>query len=66
MTDFVPELAQAVNAGTAGDEINTTQWEDISIGALASYMAGIARNSKTTALLFDVAEANDCQSRWSN
>lgn len=39
----MPELAQAVNASTAGDEINTTQWEDISIGALASHMAGIAR-----------------------
>lgn len=47
----MPELAQAVNAGTAGDEINTTQWEDISIGALASHMAGMARNDGQTGLL---------------
>jgi len=42
ITNFVPELAAAVTAGS--DPINNTQWEDITIGALASHMAGIARN----------------------
>jgi hypothetical protein len=45
ITDFVPELAQA--ALDARDSVNATQWEDITIGALASQMAGIARDGIT-------------------
>jgi hypothetical protein len=44
ITDFVPELAQAALNETTSGTTNATQWEDITIGALASQMAGIARN----------------------
>jgi hypothetical protein len=45
ITDFVSELAQA--AFDASDSVDATQWEDITIGALASQMAGIARDGIT-------------------
>jgi hypothetical protein len=44
ITDFVPELAQAALDATTSGTINATQWEDITIGALASQIAGIARD----------------------
>jgi hypothetical protein len=44
ITDFVPELAQAALEATTSGTGNATQWEDITIGALASQMAGIARD----------------------
>jgi CubicO group peptidase (beta-lactamase class C family) len=44
ITDFVPELAQAALDATTSGTTNATQWEDITVGALASQMAGIARD----------------------
>jgi hypothetical protein len=44
ITDFVPELAQAALDATTSGTANATQWEDITIGALSSQMAGISRD----------------------
>lgn len=43
ITDFVPELALVARNSTS-DIVKSPQWEDITIGALASQMAGIARD----------------------
>jgi CubicO group peptidase (beta-lactamase class C family) len=45
ITDFVPELA-ALAKNTSGNAITRVAWEDITIGELASHMAGIAADSK--------------------
>lgn len=41
IVDFVPELREA-NGST--DLISQVQWEDVTLGALASHLAGIARD----------------------
>lgn len=50
ITDFVPELAQAANDSAGMSDINATRWEDITIGALASQMAGIGRDGELALL----------------
>ena len=45
ITDYVPELA-ALAKNTSGNAITRVAWEDITIGELASHMAGIASDSK--------------------
>ena len=48
VTKFVPELASATKYGANGstkyDEIDNVRWEEVTLRALASYMAGIARD----------------------
>ena len=46
VTKWVPELAAA--GSTDGSDIETTHWEDITIGALAGHMAGILKDCKCT------------------
>ena len=41
VTDYVPELKTAAEQST--DSINSVQWSDVTLGALASQMAGIPR-----------------------
>nr|OQO26206.1 hypothetical protein B0A51_06005 [Rachicladosporium sp. CCFEE 5018] len=44
VTEFVPELAAAAtNCSFAKDPLECTDWSSITLGALASHMAGIAR-----------------------
>lgn len=43
ITKYVPELAAAVN-GEGFDAVANVAWEDVTIGALASQMAGIVRD----------------------
>jgi CubicO group peptidase (beta-lactamase class C family) len=45
ITNYVPELAALVNNRSA-NAIKRVAWEDITIGELASHMAGIASDSK--------------------
>jgi CubicO group peptidase (beta-lactamase class C family) len=45
ITDYVPELAALVRNSSA-NAIKRVAWEDITIGELASHMAGIASDSK--------------------
>lgn len=44
VTKYVPELAGAAKEGS---EIDTTRWEDITIRALGSHLAGILRDCKS-------------------
>ena len=48
ITRYVPELAAAVlksgNNSVEFDEIDDVRWDDVTLGALASHMAGIARD----------------------
>lgn len=48
ITRYVPELAAAVlrsgNNSVEFDEIDNVRWDDVTLGALASHMAGIARD----------------------
>jgi hypothetical protein len=44
ITDFVPELAQAAKNTAQYSSINSTRWNDVTIGALASQQAGIGRD----------------------
>jgi len=67
ITDFVPELAQAAQNSTANDSVYDVQWEDVTIGALASHMAGISRDgmfpsSQMNVLIPDLQENADGQS----
>ena len=54
VTKFVPELAAAIEYGGNGsiefDEIDNVHWEEVTLGSLASYMAGIARDGIYTPL----------------
>lgn len=49
ITKYVPELAaadtQSNNSSVIYDDVDSVRWEDVTIGALASQMAGIARDS---------------------
>lgn len=42
VTKYVPELRNAPNTGT----VNSVQWNDVTLGALASHMSGIGRECK--------------------
>lgn len=45
ITKYVPELAAASAAGKAkSDPVDYVDWEDVTVGALASQMAGIVRD----------------------
>lgn len=52
ITDYVPELAALVNNRSA-NAIKRVAWEDITIGDLASHMAGIASDSKKAKKMAD-------------
>jgi hypothetical protein len=52
VTNYVPELA-ALAKNTSGNAITRIAWEDITIGELASHMAGIASDSKIDKLIMD-------------
>jgi hypothetical protein len=44
VTKFVPELAAAAASASAADEgVEVTDWREITVGALASHLAGIGR-----------------------
>lgn len=45
ITDYVPELKE-IAANKSGDATTRVSWDDITIGALASHMAGIAADSE--------------------
>lgn len=45
ITDYVPEL-RAIADQKSGDATTKVSWDDITIGALASHMAGISSDSK--------------------
>jgi len=45
ITDYVSEL-KAIAANKTGDAITKVSWDDITIGALASHLAGISSDSK--------------------
>lgn len=45
ITKFVPELA-ALAANQTGNALTKVAWEDITIGELASHMAGISNDSE--------------------
>ncbi|KAH6876353.1 putative beta-lactamase, partial [Thelonectria olida] len=46
VTDFVPELAAIVQGRKPSDnEIDNVSWDTITVGALASHLAGIARDA---------------------
>lgn len=48
VTDFIPELAAAaVNCSAAEDPLSCTGWDSITLGALASHLAGVARGHQT-------------------
>lgn len=47
ITKFVPELA-ALAANQTGNALTKVAWEDITIGELASHMAGISNDSKSS------------------
>jgi hypothetical protein len=42
IVDYVPELRNT--SGNASDAISRVQWEDVTLGALAGHMSGIARD----------------------
>jgi len=42
VTKYVPELRNVPNTGT----VNAVQWNDVTLGALASHMSGIGRDCK--------------------
>jgi CubicO group peptidase (beta-lactamase class C family) len=52
ITDYVPELAALVNNRSA-NAIKRVAWADITIGDLASHMAGIASDSKKAKKMAD-------------
>ncbi|KAI0475625.1 beta-lactamase/transpeptidase-like protein [Xylariaceae sp. FL0804] len=58
VTDFVPELAalaaaQQTTTGAASD-VDVVRWSDVTVGALASQMAGVARDSAWSPLLAEM------------
>ncbi|KAK5108392.1 hypothetical protein LTR62_008348 [Meristemomyces frigidus] len=57
ITDFVPELAAAArNCSASPDPVDCTDWSEITLGALASHMAGIRNDYSTpTELLLQAA-----------
>ncbi|KAK5120560.1 hypothetical protein LTR85_006216 [Meristemomyces frigidus] len=52
ITDFVPQLGAAARKCSAGtDAVDCIDWNGVTLGALASHMAGIPRDYATTAEL---------------
>lgn len=50
VTKFIPELAAIANTQANGtfDPVSEVQWKDVTIGALASHLAGIGRDCERT------------------
>lgn len=44
ITRYVPQLAAVANA-TEDSDVDVVKWEDVTVGALASHLAGIARDA---------------------
>lgn len=60
VTDYVPELATAQHACSAtSDPIGCIDWNDVTLGALASHMAGIPRDYSTPAELLDPLDGGE-------
>ncbi|KAK3672594.1 hypothetical protein LTR78_007645 [Recurvomyces mirabilis] len=48
ITEFVPELAEAPqNCSASADPVDCIDWDEITLGALASHMAGVPRDYST-------------------
>lgn len=59
VTDFVPELAQYAEDNQEQlerDRIGTVDWKAITVGALASHLAGITRSTFSPSGILDVPE----------
>lgn len=57
IANYIPELRQAVNelshnATMSQNGIDFTKWNEVTVGQLASHLAGIARDCKCQAFLF--------------
>lgn len=57
ITKYVPELA-AVSANMSSSVINNVMWADVTIGELASQMAGIGRDSEFSSSLTRLASSH--------
>lgn len=44
ITEYVPELAEAANATEDETDVDAVRWRDVTIGSLASHLAGISRD----------------------
>ncbi|KND89505.1 hypothetical protein TOPH_05786 [Tolypocladium ophioglossoides CBS 100239] len=44
VTDFIPELRRAAALPGAGNAVDRVQWQDVTVGALASQLSGIGRD----------------------
>ncbi|KAL3479598.1 beta-lactamase/transpeptidase-like protein [Aspergillus californicus] len=44
VTNYIPELREAIQEPGADDEIDAVQWEEVTIGELASQMSGFERS----------------------
>jgi Beta-lactamase len=51
ITRYVPELKQAQSNYSASSAIDSVQWEEVTLGELASHMAGITRDGNEPSLL---------------
>jgi CubicO group peptidase (beta-lactamase class C family) len=51
ITRYVPELKQAQSNYSASSAIDSVQWEEVTLGELASHMAGITRDGNLPSLL---------------
>ncbi|KAL1642897.1 hypothetical protein SLS58_005138 [Diplodia intermedia] len=45
ITEFLPELLRIQNGSSAADPLSLVNWEEVTLGALASHMAGVGRDS---------------------
>ena len=67
ITKFVPELAAAVGSGgnysIDFDEIDNVRWEEVTVGAVASYMAGITRDGIQSFLFVCLVDHSDIYKR---
>ncbi|KIV95157.1 hypothetical protein PV10_02839 [Exophiala mesophila] len=43
ITQYVPELAQAANATENASDVDVIRWDQVTIGSLASHLAGVSR-----------------------
>lgn len=43
ITEYVPELAQAANATENASDVDVIRWDQVTIGSLASHLAGVSR-----------------------
>lgn len=48
VTKYIPELAQAMADPSSFDAIDNVNWEEVTIGDLASQLSGVPRTSKPT------------------